>query len=123
MVLEMVSIFQRSNEGPVLTIVLCDLIPRRLILVEVMFPIKPTDWLYLTVQCNGSAESWKECCDLEFLSQISPGPISQHCKYNTNRLATRECQIEQGNVGIRSFTCRSWCPYSIYERMTRSLRE
>lgn len=42
----------RIRRARVLTIVLCDLIPRRLILVEVVLPVKPADRLDLTVQSN-----------------------------------------------------------------------
>lgn len=42
----------RIPKARVLTIVLSDLIPRRLILIEVVLPVKPADRLDLTVQSN-----------------------------------------------------------------------
>lgn len=56
---------------PVLTIVLCDLITGRLVLVEVMLSIKATDWLDLTVQGDRGTKGWKERGDLEFLCRMS----------------------------------------------------
>jgi hypothetical protein len=55
MVLILVSMVHIWRERQVLTIVLGDLIPRRLILVEIVFPVKPTNRLYLTVQGNSGA--------------------------------------------------------------------
>lgn len=49
------------------TIVLGDLIASRLVLVEIMFPIKPTDWLYITVQRQCGAQGRKESWYLKFL--------------------------------------------------------
>lgn len=56
------------------TIVLCDLIPRRLILVKVVFPVKPADGLNLAFQRNGSAQGREEGGRLEFLYRMSPCP-------------------------------------------------
>jgi hypothetical protein len=51
MVLREISIVQVPR-ARALTIILCDLIPRRLILVEVMLPVKPADRLDLTVESD-----------------------------------------------------------------------
>lgn len=56
------------------TIVLCDLVTSGLVLVKVMFPVKPTDRLDLTVQCDCGAEGWEESGSLEFLLFMSPRP-------------------------------------------------
>lgn len=63
-----------DQSSVVLTIVLCDLVTSRLVLVEVVLSVKPTDRLDLTVQCEGGAEGRKEGGSLEFLRLMSPGP-------------------------------------------------
>lgn len=94
----------------VLTIVLCDLIPSGLVLVEVMFSVKSADRLNLTVQSNCGAQGWEECGSLEFLHLMSarPSRLSSH----TNRLATRKGEVEQGNIRIGGLARGGRSPYS-----------
>lgn len=68
------------------TVVLCNLVPGGLVLVEVMFPVKPADRLNLAVQGDCGAEGRKESGSLKL------------------RLATWECQIEQSDIGVRGST-------------------
>lgn len=67
-----------------LTIVLGDLIPGWLVLIEVMLSIEATDGLDLTIQRNGCAESGEESGRLEFLHRISPHPT---CTLTSHELA------------------------------------
>lgn len=91
------------------TIILSDLISRRLVLVKVMFSIEPTCLLDVTIQRNRGAQSGEKRCDLEFLHQ----PARQHpdksrqFRSKTNRLAPWKCQIKQCHIGIGHFAqCR-----------------
>lgn len=60
-----------SISGTTLTIVLCDLITSRLVLIEIVFAIESADGLNLTVQGDGGAEGWEEGGSLEFLCRMS----------------------------------------------------
>ena len=53
------------------TIILCNLIARWLVLIEIMFSIKPTDRLNITIQSDGGAEGWEEGGGLKFLCRMS----------------------------------------------------
>jgi len=54
------------------TVVLCDLVARWLVLVEVMLSVEPADGLYFTVESNGRAKGREEGGSLEFLYRMSP---------------------------------------------------
>lgn len=73
------------------TIILCNLIPRRLILVEVMFPIESTNRLDVTVQSDCGAEGGQQGRSLEFLGSQS---FFTTAIRPTNRLTTRKCQVK-----------------------------
>lgn len=60
-----------SPAGIALTIVLCNLITSRLVLIEVMLSIEATDTLNLTVQGDCGTKGWKERGGLEFLRRMS----------------------------------------------------
>jgi hypothetical protein len=49
------------------TIILCNLIPGWLVLVEIMFSIKPADRLDIAVQSDCGTESGKKGSSLKFL--------------------------------------------------------
>lgn len=52
-----------------ITVVLGDLIPSRLILVEIVFSVESTGGLYVAIEGNGSTEGGKKCRSLKFLHQ------------------------------------------------------
>ena len=107
--------FKPTRASILSTIILRDLIPSRLVLVKVVFPIKIATSAYRAIQRKGGTNCWYEGRFLEFLPSRSVSSSWSNQMFLVGPeaywLASGESEVEQRDMGVRWIVdgrCRSF---------------